>query len=137
MKRKFRALPAFIRWLLVTLVILGIAGGGTYAYVALTSTSTVQVNEALSFVGDHQFTLNIYPQDSTSYTITVANASTHDMEVNLLSSINPDPTGKGITITIPNKITAPASGQVSFNVQIAASKSVVPGSYSIAISLDR
>ena len=124
---------AVISVLIVTLVLFG----AVQAYIALTTTGEVVVKEALSFVGESTFSVSLYPQESTTATVTVANASSLPMEVNLLSSVNPDPGGKGLTVSIPNKITIPAVGQVGIVITVAASKSVTPGTYLVTIEIDR
>lgn len=137
MKRLWRTLPHFVRWLLVTLLILMVVGGGVWAYVALTATGEITVEEALSFVGPSTFSVTLYPGESDIVQLTVANASSADIDVDLLSTITPDPGPKGLTVDIPNKITAPGNGQVTLDIGISAGKSAVPDTYSVTIEFAR
>ena len=137
MKRLWRLLPGAIRWVLVTLLILLIVGGGVWAYVALTATGEITIEECLSFVGDSTFTISLYPQGSDVGQVTLANASPDAIEVDLLSEVTPDPGPKGLTVDIPAKITVPASGQIAVDITVTASKSVEPGIYTVSIEFDR
>lgn len=127
----------FTRSLLITLVALLVVVGGVYAYLALTGTVRLTIQEPLSFVGPNAADVALYPQEQTQATFTVANASSVALDVDLTYSITPDPTGKGIVVQIPNKITAPAGGQVAVTVTITASKSAAPGAYTITILFGR
>ena len=137
MKNWWRKLSPLIRWVLITLLIMILTTGGVYAYVALTATGEVTIEETLSFVGPNTFSVQLYPQQSISANITIANASPMSLDVDLISLVNPDPGTKGLIITIPSKITVPASGQAVVTIDISASKSVVPGIYNISIQIAR
>ena len=137
MKRLWRTLPHFVRWLLVTILVLVVVGGGVYAYTALTGTGDITVEENLSFVGDSSFSVTLYPQETDTAQLIVANASSLDMDVDLLSTIDPDPGAKGMTVDIPAKIVAPAEGQITVDIVITAGKSAEPGSYTVSIIFDR
>jgi len=137
MRRLWRALPHFVRWLLVTALILVVVGGGVWAYTALTASIEVTVEECLSFVGSSTFSVSLYPQESETVSLTIANASSVDMDIDLVSNITPDPRAKGLTVDIPNKITVPASGQVVVDIVMTAGKSVEPGAYSITMEIVR
>jgi len=125
----------FVRWLLGTLVLLLIIGVGAYAYVALTSTGEVTIDECLSFVGSNTFSVSMYPQGSEVVQLTIANASPDDIDIDLISEIIP--ALKGIIIDIPKKLTVPAVGQIVVDITISASKSASPETYSITIQVDR
>jgi len=112
-----------------------VIGVGVWAYMALTGTGTVTVGECLSWVGSNTFEVSLYPQGSETVTLTLANASPDNIEVDLISSIMPDL--KGITIDIPKKLTVPAGGQLSFDVVVKASKSAEPNIYDILIEVSR
>lgn len=137
MKRLWRALPHFVRWLLVTLLILMIVGGSVYAYVALTATGEITVEECLSFVGPSTFSVSLYPLESDTVSLTIDNASSADMSIDLLSTITPDPGPKGLMVDIPKKITAPGNGQVTLDITMTAGKSAVPQVYSVTIEVIR
>lgn len=122
------------RVILGTLLILFLLTSGVYAYVALTGHVEVTVSEALSFVGDSDFSLQLYPQEQQTMQVTVANASSVDMEVDINYTVTPS---GHITVSVPNKITAPAHGQISFDIAVSASKSVAPGVYSIDYAIAR
>lgn len=126
-----------LKALLPTLVATLIVGLGAWAYVALTSTGEVVINECLSFVGSNTFSVSLYPQDTEVAQLTIANASGNSIDVDLLSSIVPDPGAKGITIDIPSKVTVPAIGQTTIDITITAGKNVVPETYVITIDVDR
>jgi len=126
-----------IRWLLITMLLLTLTAGGVWAYKALTATGDITITECLSFVGDSTFTVNLYPQESDTATITVANSSGFDMEVDLVSTVLPDPGTKGLTVDIPSKITVPAAGEVAVSISITAGKNVVPDSYTVSIDFER
>jgi hypothetical protein len=59
------------------------------------------------------------------------------MDVDIINTITPDPGTKGMTITVPNKVTVPASGQVSFDITITAGKSAEPVTYTITFGVER
>ena len=137
MRKIWKRLPSALRWTLVTLLILMFTGGAVYAYVALTATDDITVEECLSFVGDSTFSVTLYPQESQAEQITVANASTLDMDVDLISTVDPDPGPKGMTVDIPSKITVPGSGQEVIDIIITAGKNAEPGSYTVSIEIIR
>ena len=124
-----------IRWILVTVLILLLAGGGVWAYKALTSTGEVTIDECLSFIGSNTFSVSMYPQGTEVVNLTIANASPDDIDIDLISEIIPDL--KGITIDIPKKLTVPAEGQVVVDITISAGKSAAPQTYVISIEVDR
>ena len=135
--KRFKLLPSFIRWLLITFLILGIVAGGVYAYIALTGQGQIIVVEPLSWVGSNTFTVSLYPQEGITVTLTLANDSSVALETDFTYTIIPNPVGKGLTVTLPNKLIVPATGQASFNVGITASKSAEPGTYNITIEVNR
>jgi len=137
MKKRWKLLSPAVRWCLVTLLILILVGGSVWAYVALTATGDITVEECLSFVGPSTFTITLYPQGSDVGQVTVANASPDAIVVDLLSEVMPDPGPKGLTVDIPAKITVPGSGQIAVDITVTASKSVEPGLYTVSIEFDR
>ncbi len=137
MKKLWRTLPHFVRWSLVTLLILAVIGGGVYAYVALTATGDITVEESLSFVGSSTFSVSLYPQESEVAQITVANASSIDMDIDLASTVIPDPGPQGLTVDLPNNVSVPGSGQVVIDITITAGKSAEPQVYSVEIEIVR
>jgi hypothetical protein len=130
-------IPKIIRWFLVTATLILLTAGGVYAYQALTGQGQVTVVENLSWVGDNTFTVNLYPQESTTETLTLANASSMSMDVDITNTITPDPGTKGMTITVPSKVTVPAGGQSSFDITITAGKSAEPIAYTITFGVER
>ena len=136
MRRFWTSLPNFVRWLLVTLLVIAIIGGAAYAYKILTITGEVEVKEAISVVGDTTFSFSLYPQESASKQFTLANASSISLDVGLSYTCTPDP-GNNISVTLPNKVTVLATGQANFTVTCTASKSAEPTSYSISINVER
>jgi len=137
MKKKWKLLSPIARWCLVTLLILILVGGSVAAYVALTATVDITVEECLSFVGPSTFSVSLYPQGSETVQLTIANASPDSMDVDLLSTVTPDPGPKGMTVDIPSKITVPATGQTTIDITISAGKSAEPGSYTVTIEIVR
>ena len=136
-EEQMKRIGNFTKWLLVTILILMVTGGAVWAYTALTSTGDITVEEPLSFVGDSTFDVTLYPQESDTAQITVANASSVDMEVDLISSIDPDPGAKGMDVDIPAKVNVPATGQATIDIVITAGKSAEPGSYTVSIVIVR
>ena len=136
MKKKWKL--SVVRWCLVTMLILVVTGGSIYAiYTALTATVDITVEECLSFVGPSTFSVSLYPQGSETVQLTIANASPDSMDVDLLSTVTPDPGPKGMTVDIPSKITVPATGQTTIDITISAGKSAEPGSYTVTIEIVR
>ena len=136
MRRCWTFLPNFVRWLLVTVLVIAVVGGAAYAYKILTITGEVTVKEAISVVGDTTFSFSLYPQESASKQFTLANASSISLDVSLNYTCTPAP-GNNISVTLPNKVSVPATGQANFTVQVTASKSAEPKSYSISIDIER
>ena len=126
-----------IRGILVTVLLLAMVAGGVLAYNALTGTGNVTVDEALSFVGPTSFDVNVYPQEEVTAQLTIANASSIAMDVDLLSEVIPDPGAKGMTVDIPNSITVPGEGQIVVDITITAGKNAEPGLYEVSIIFDR
>ena len=126
-----------LKALVSVLLVSALLYGAIYAYRALTSTGQVEVQEALSFVGASTFDVSLFPQESQTAQLTIANASSVAMDVDLTSEVVPDPGAKGLTVTIPNKITVPATGQTVVNISITAGKSAEPQVYSVSIFFDR
>ena len=136
MKKLWRTLPSFVRWLLVTSLVMAIATGGAYAYIALTGRLSVTITEPLSWVGDSEFTVDAYPTETIIQPLTVSNAAPNDLEFNILYTVVPDP-GADVNVSVPNKVTAPAGGQVSFNVTVTLSKSAAPITFDVNYEIDR
>jgi len=137
LKTWWKGLPSIVRWLLVTLTIMAVTGGSVLAYQALTGTGEVTVIENLSWVGENSFAVNLYPQESTTESLTLANASSVEMDVDIISTIDPDPGAKGMSIDVPASVTVPANSQAPFNVTITAGKSAEPVVYTITFSVER
>ena len=137
MKRIWRLLPSFVRWVIVTVVIVCLVSSGVLAYVALTATGDAEVLEPLSFVGSSTFSISLYPQQSEIVQLTIANASPVSILVDLLTLVEPDPGAKGMTFDIPNNITVPASGQIEIDITITAGKNAIPQLYTVTIEVDR
>lgn len=126
-----------LRALLSVLLVSAVLYGAVYAYVALTSTGEVTVREPLSWVGSNTFSVSLYPQESVSATLTLANASSSSLSVDFITTVTPNPGSKGMSISVPNNLTVPATGQASFVVTVTAGKSAEPGTYSVTIEVDR
>lgn len=127
----------FAKSLAIALIALLITLGAVWAYTALTSTGDVTVEENLSWVGSNTFSVSLYPQESDTVSLTLANASVIDMDVDLTSTVTPDPGAKGLTISLPNKLTVPGSGQIAFDVDIVAGKNAEPQAYTVEILIER
>ena len=126
-----------VKVLASVLLVSALLYGSVLAYIALTGTGHVTVQEPLSFVGSSSFSVSLYPQQSVSAQLTVANASPVAMDVDLISSVTPEPGAKGLTIGIPNKITVPGNGQTIVTITITAGKSAEPNVYTVSIAFDR
>ena len=125
-----------IRWILATLVLLLLTAGVAYAYVALTGKLTVTVLEPLNWVGASEFTVTAYPTETIIQPLTVSNAAPNDLEFDVLYTIVPDP-GSDVKVSIPKKLTAPAVGQISFDITVTLSKSTAPIIFDINYEIDR
>ena len=126
-----------VRYILSIIGTIAVVSGIVYAYVALTGTGQVTVIENLSWVGENTFDVSLMPQESVTESLTIANASSIDMEIDVTYAIDPDPGSKGMSITIPNKITVPGSGNTSFNVSIVAGKGAEPITYTVTFEVAR
>lgn len=126
-----RILKGILSILLLLVLVTGIA----YAYVALTGTIDVTIEENLSFVGDSSFSFTAYPAESTTQTITIANASSNPMEVDITYSILP--VTSELSVTMPNKITVPGVGEVDIDLVVSSSKSIAPSSYIVTYEIVR
>lgn len=136
-KKVWKGLPSITRWLLVTFIAMLIMSGAAYAYVALTGTGQVTVVENLSWVGENTFAVNLYPQESVTKSLTIANASSSAMIADIVSTVTPDPGSKGMSIDMPKTVTVPANGQVPFNITITVGKSAEPITYTITFEIQR
>ena len=133
----WKGLSSVARWLLVTITIMAVAGGSVLAYTALTGTGNVTVIENLSWVGENTFAVNLYPQESVVESLTLANASSVEMDVDIVSTIDPDPGAKGMDIDVPAGVTVPANGSASFDITITAGKSAEPIVYTVTFNIER
>jgi len=136
LKKIWYGLPTVVRWLLVTVVIMAVAGAGVYAYIALTATVEIVIEEPLSFVGENVFEVTLYPQETVTQEVTIANASSLDFDVNLVITISPEPEG-GLNVDVPKKVTVPANGEVTVTITIKAGKSAPAGAFAVEIGFDR
>jgi len=116
---------------------MAVTGGSVLAYRALEGQGEVTVIENLSWVGENTFAVNVYPQESVMETLTLANASTVEMDVDIVSSIDPDPGAKGMSIDVPSGVTVPANGSASFDITITAGKSAEPIVYTVTFNIER
>ena len=132
LKRKLWGIPVIV---LVVVSLMAIAGGA-YAYTVLHVTVDVEVQEPITLVGPDTVQVSLYPQESRTVTFTLANASGIGMQVDILITVIPDP-GSDLTITVPNKVTVPALGQIPFDVVVEAKKSAAPVNYVITVVIDR
>ena len=127
MKKLWRTLPNFARWLLVTVVIMAMTGSGVLAYNALFGKITGTIEEPLGWVGDSSYDFGtIYPTETVLCPLTVSNQAPNPIEFDVLYTISPADLDAEITVTIPSKLTAPATGQIAFDIEITASKSAPP-----------
>jgi len=102
-------------------------GGAVLAYAALTGQVTGTIEEPLAWVGDSSYDFGtIYPTETVLCSLTVSNAAPNDIEFDVIYTILPVDLSSEITIDIPSKLTAPASGQIQFDIEITASKSAPP-----------
>ena len=130
-------MKSILRQLIIIILVVGLIAVGVRAYVALTGSGDITVTEPLSFVGNSTFSVNLYPLEETTAQLTVANASSSDLSVDLTAVIVPDPGNKGLSVDIPNSIVVPANGQAVIDITISAGKSAVPDTYSVSIMIDR
>ncbi len=127
MKRLWRTLPHFVRWSLVTVAIIAGVSGGVLAFNALFGQITGTIEEPLGWVGDSSYDFGtIYPTQTILCPLTVSNLAPNPIEFDVLYTISPVDLDAEITVTIPNKLTAPAAGQITFDIEITTSKSAPP-----------
>ena len=131
----WKGLSSVVRWLLVTITIMALAGGSVLAYTALTGTGEVTVNECLSWVGENTFNVSLYPQEVKVVNLTLANVSSVAIEVEITSDVSPRP--KGLTVDIPSSIIVPAVGQQMFSITITADKDAEPNTYTVEFEIAR
>lgn len=129
MRKKIFGVPIVV--VVIALVIPLVAFA---AYTILILTGEVTVSEAIT-VTPTSFTASMYPAETVTETLTLTNAGSIAIEVNFTWSI--DPVGPEITVTVPAKVTVPGAGSTTADIKVAASKSAVPGSYSISVGVTR
>jgi len=116
-----------VRWILATLVLLGIVAGGAVAYNALQGRITGTIPEPLGWVGASSYDVgDIMPTTTVVCPLTVSNLAPNPIEFDVLYTITPADLSSEVTIKIPNKLTAPALGQILFNIEVSVSKSAPP-----------
>lgn len=129
---KARLKNALISALIITLV----TGTWVWAYVALTGTVQLEVQENLSFVGESQFELEGYPGQTLYQEVTVANASPDDMDIDVGYVVMPNP-GSDLNVNTPKNVTVPGAGEATFEITITISKSAAPMFYEINYEIIR
>jgi len=113
--------------IIAAVIFLTMVGIGVYAFNALTGRITGSIEEPLGWVGDSSYDFGvIYPTETVLCPLTVSNLAPNPIEFDVLYTITPVDLDTEITVTIPNKLTAPATGQVEFTIEITASKSAPP-----------
>lgn len=101
------------------------AGVGYWAYEALKGEIVVTIKEPLEWVSPNFFEVEIYASESVTCPLTVRNLASNDIDFEVVYVVVPD-LGAEVTLTIPKNLTAPALGQVSFDIVLNASKSAPP-----------
>ena len=136
MRMLWRRMPGFIRWSLVTMVILVIVGAGVYAFQVLTITGEVAVVESIDIVEPKTFSVTLKPNESDVRTFTVTNTSSAAVEVSFVVAISPS--GQGLTAeTSPDDLTVPGNGNAQFTLTTEAENDVVPQIYTVTVGIDR
>lgn len=123
------------RWTLVTLVVMVMAAGATWAYLALTATVEVEVPEALSWDGEHEFHVTLYPGESQTFKLLVANASSANLTVTLKVTV--EPKLKGLTVTVPDSLVAIGGATTRVDAILDVAPDAEPGVCAVTIDFDR
>lgn len=123
-----------MKYLAIILVLVALPLVAFAAYTILTMTGQVTVQESIT-VAPTTFTASMYPGESYSQSLTLSNASSVAVEVAFTSSVSP--VTPEVTLTVPNKVTVPATGSITAQVSVVASKSAAPGAYVVSIGLTR
>ena len=147
MKNPFKAFSTK-ELVIITAVMVVVAGGIAYAYTALSITSGVEVQEPISIVsaeGDGEFDADalswdigeIYPLDRASLTITFANEAAGPIQL----SLSADPAsfdGDNLTFAFDlDQLVVPGEGEASITLRAESTQSLAPGEYSTEISIER
>ncbi|MFH1547676.1 MAG: hypothetical protein ABIC57_04260 [bacterium] len=126
-------------WILVPIITIFAAGVVFAAYTIITITGETTVTEPIS-VSPSSFTIGgpgdlFYPTDTRTVTITLTNAASNGIEVNFVTQVSPiDPE---IDVAAPAKVTIPAMGNTTADIEITASKSAAPQTFSISVGITR
>ena len=124
-----------IGWIVGLLAAFLIVVGVAYAaYTIITITGEVTVEEAIT-VSPGSFTATMYPSETHTATLTLSNAASVGIEVNFTASVSP--ASPEITVAVPAKVTVPATGSATADIDVRASKSAVPNTYTISVGVTR
>ncbi len=113
---------------------LAVAGIAYAVYSIISVTGEVTVDEAITVV-PMSFTATMYPAETVTETLTLSNAGSIAIEVDFIYTVVP--TDPEISVSGPTKITVPATGSITADVDVDATKSAAPASYSISVEITR
>jgi len=123
--------------LLAFLVTAGVAYG---AYAILTITGIVTVSKPITITPE-TFEIGtpeepFYPAMTFIQELLLENAGPEAIDVDF-ASYTVDPIDAELTVTLPTKVTVPGNGSTTAEVEVVASQSLAPGTFSITIGPTR
>ena len=121
-------------WLGSLVAGLALIGVAYAVYTIVSVDGTVTVEEAIT-VAPETFTVTLYPAETVTETLTLSNAGSVGIEVNFIATV--DPVDPEMTVSVPAKVTVPAEGSTTADIDVIASKSAVPGTYTISVGVTR
>jgi len=121
-------------WLLTPLIALLAIGVVYAAYTIINITGEVQVSEAIT-VSPTSFAVGLYPAESVVEVLTISNAGSEAIEVNFVALVTPP--NPELSVSVPTKVTIPASGSELASITISASKSLEPGLFTVEVGVTR
>lgn len=125
----------FLKVFLAVILPILLIGGSVAAYLALTATVDVSVDESLSWVTPNTYSVNLFPGESQTLNLIIHNESSADLTVTLKDKVTPKI--KGLEITLPDTLNALAVANTAFDVVIVATAGVEPGTTQLTIDFER
>ena len=121
-------------WLISLVAGIALIGVAYAVYTIVSVGGTVTVEEAIT-VSPETFTVTMYPAETVTQTLTLSNIGSVGIEVNFVTAV--DPVSPEMSVSVPAKVTVPAEGSTTAEIEVKASKSAVPGVYTISVGVTR